>query len=69
MTYSDAEQYWIWLSAVPGMTPRRFYALLSKVGDARAVWDTPDIARTLLDDKAYLSLLSARRRRFLHQQL
>lgn len=67
MEYTLTEQYWIWLSAVPGMTPRRFYALLSKVGDARAVWDTPDIARTLLDDKAYLSLLSARAESFFYR--
>ena len=36
MEYNLMEQYWLWLSAVPGMSPRRFYALLNASGDARA---------------------------------
>lgn len=39
MEYSAMEQYWIWLSSVEGITPRRFYQLLSIYEDARAVWD------------------------------
>lgn len=41
MEYNLMEQYWLWLSAVPGMSPRRFYALLNACGDARALWDDP----------------------------
>ena len=33
------EQYWIWLSSVEGIGPKRFYALLSRYEDARNVWD------------------------------
>ena len=39
MTYTDMEQYWIWLSSVEGIGPKRFYQLLSIYEDARAVWD------------------------------
>lgn len=33
------EQYWVWLSSVEGIGPRRFYQLLTRYGDARTVWD------------------------------
>ena len=36
------EQYWIWLTSVEGIGPRRFYRLLSQYGDARGVWDNAD---------------------------
>ena len=39
MNYTAMEQYWIWLSSVEGIGPRRFYRLLALYGDARAVWD------------------------------
>lgn len=39
MDYDVMEQYWIWLSSVGGIGPKRFYALLSRYQDARAVWD------------------------------
>lgn len=39
MDISAMEQYWIWLSSVEGIGPKRFYQLLSVYGDARAVWD------------------------------
>ena len=39
MDYSAMEQYWIWLSSVEGIGPKRFYMLLSLFEDARAVWD------------------------------
>ena len=39
MEYSANEQYWIWLSSVQGIGPKRFYQLLSVYGTPRAVWD------------------------------
>ena len=39
MNLSTMEQYWVWLSSVEGIGPRRFYQLLSIYEDARAVWD------------------------------
>ncbi len=33
------EQYWVWLSSVEGIGPKRFYQLLSEFEDPRAVWD------------------------------
>ena len=39
MDLSTMEQYWVWLSSVEGIGPRRFYQLISIYEDARAVWD------------------------------
>ena len=39
MDYTVMEQYWIWLSSVDGIGPKRFYQLLSNYEDARQVWD------------------------------
>ena len=39
MDYGIMDQYWIWLSGVEGIGPKRFYQLLSIYQDARAVWD------------------------------
>ncbi len=39
MNLSPMEQYWIWLSSVEGIGPKRFYQLISIYEDARAVWD------------------------------
>ena len=39
MDYTAMEQYWIWLSSVEGIGPKRFYQLLSLYEDARSVWD------------------------------
>ena len=39
MDYTVMEQYWIWLSSVEGIGPKRFYQLLSNYEDARQVWD------------------------------
>lgn len=33
------EQYWVWLSSVEGIGPKRFYQLISIYEDARAIWD------------------------------
>ena len=39
MEYTAMDQYWIWLSSVEGIGPKRFYQLLSLYEDARQVWD------------------------------
>ena len=39
MEYTPMEQYWIWLSSVEGIGPKRFYQLLTLYEDARSVWD------------------------------
>ncbi len=39
MEYTAMEQYWVWLSSVEGIGPKRFYQLLSLYEDARGVWD------------------------------
>ena len=39
MEYTAMEQYWIWLSSVEGIGPKRFYQILSIFEDARSVWD------------------------------
>ncbi len=39
MEYTAMEQYWVWLSSVEGIGPKRFYQLLSLYEDARQVWD------------------------------
>lgn len=39
MNYAIMDQYWIWLSGIEGIGPKRFYQLLTVYGDARAVWD------------------------------
>lgn len=61
MEYSVMEQYWIWLSSVDGIGPRRFYRLLSQYGDARAVWDNAgDAEMAFLGPKTLKSLRDAR---------
>ena len=55
------EQYWIWLSSVEGIGPRRFYRLLSQYGDARGVWDNAgDDGMRFLGPKMLKSLRAAR---------
>lgn len=66
MEYNLMEQYWLWLSAVPGMSPRRFYALLNACGDARAIWDDPSCAREAVDEKLCCALQAARNERFFY---
>ena len=65
MNYTPMEQYWIWLSGVEGIGPKRFYQLLSVYEDARTVWDAlgaggiPDGMR-FLGSKALSALREAR---------
>lgn len=39
MELSAMEQYWVWLSSVEGIGPKRFYQLLATYEDPRNVWD------------------------------
>ncbi|MBR6766512.1 MAG: DNA-processing protein DprA [Clostridia bacterium] len=64
MEYTAMEQYWIWLSSVDGIGPKRFYQLMSIFEDARSVWDNlkdtdPAILR-FLGKNAMQNLRSAR---------
>lgn len=39
MDIGAMEQYWVWLSSVDGIGPKRFYQLMSVYEDPRSVWD------------------------------
>lgn len=39
MDYNIMDQYWIWLSSVEGIGPKRFYQLLTIYEDPREIWD------------------------------
>ena len=70
--YDDMAQYWIWLTSVEGIGPRRFYQLLSVYEDARTVWDAlggggyPQEMR-FLGQKALSQLRSARNEGYFHR--
>lgn len=66
MEYNLMEQYWLWLSAIPGMSPRRFYALLNACGDARALWDDPSCAEKAADEKLLAAIRAARSEHFFY---
>ncbi len=67
MEYDAMEQYWIWLSSVEGMTPKRFYPLIEYYGDARAVWDDVREAARMLPEKTAHALIAARDERTFYQ--
>jgi DNA processing protein len=68
MEYTVMEQYWIWLSAVEGIGPRRFYQLLSLFGDARDIWENiGDDRLKFLGPKILQSLRAARSERFFYE--
>ena len=59
------DQYWIWLSAVEGVGPRRFYQILSLFTDPRDVWENVrDNRLEFLGPKVLASLRKARDERF-----
>lgn len=60
------EQYWIWLSSVEHIGPKRFYQLLSLYEDARNVWDNAGRGMAFLGEKALSSLMKARTERYLY---
>ena len=59
--YDAMEQYWIWLSTIPGIGIRKFYRLLGTYEDARAVWDNVgDEGMRFLGEKTLETLKKAR---------
>ena len=66
MEYEAMEQYWVWLASVEGMTPKRFYRLLSHFEDARCVWDNVDDTRKFLPERVGKALKSARSERYFY---
>lgn len=72
MNYNIMDQYWIWLSGVEGIGPKRFYQLLTIYGDAREVWDVlgaKDMPREMrfLGASAMRSLREARSEESFHR--
>ncbi len=68
MDYGVMEQYWIWLSSVDGIGPRRFYQLLSVFRDARDVWArVGDPAMDFLPKNARDALRAARSERYFYE--
>ena len=68
MEYSAMEQYWIWLSSVEGIGPRRFYQLLSLFSDAREIWDNiRDPKLNILGAKTLSALKAARDEKYFYQ--
>lgn len=64
MEYTVMEQYWIWLSSVEGIGPRRFYQIMSLFEDARDVWENINDPRLeVLGPKTLASLRAARNER------
>lgn len=60
MQYEIKEQYRIWLASVKGITPKKYKLLIDTLGDAFAVWDNPECAKDLLDEKAFKELKKMR---------
>lgn len=68
MEYSVMEQYWIWLSSVEGIGPRRFYQLLSVYEDARDVWTRiGDAGMRFLPQNVQRALRAARNERYFYE--
>jgi DNA processing protein len=68
MELSVMEQYWIWLSSVDGIGPRRFYQLLSLYEDARDVWEKMgDPGMRFLPQNAQAALRAARSERYFYE--
>lgn len=67
------EQYWVWLSSVEGIGPKRFYHLLSLYEDARQVWDAlggllmPSDMRQAVGPVAFEKLRQARDEGYFYQ--
>ena len=65
MNLNDMEQYWIWLSSVEGIGPKRFYQMISVYEDARTVWDNVgDSEMRFLGPVVLESLRAARSERY-----
>ena len=59
MSYTQEERAWIAISQVNGMTPRRFYHLLSEAGDLAPVVEEPRAWQEAIEPKVYERLLEA----------
>ena len=68
MNLSAMEQYWVWLSSVEGIGPKRFYHLISVYEDARSVWDNIDDPemRAILGPHTLKNLRLARNERYFY---
>lgn len=53
MEYTVSARRFIELSAVPGMTPRKFYRLLAEAEDPDILWENPDEFAGIIDEKTY----------------
>lgn len=60
MEYELQDQYRIWLSSIPGITARKYHALMERMQDARLIWQDPSVAEEFLDAKAFSNLKKAR---------
>ena len=68
MNYTHMEQYWIWLSSVEGIGPKRFYQLISIYEDPRTVWDNVgDEGMKFLGRQALDCLRKARDEKYFHE--
>ena len=64
-SYDAMEQYWIWLSSVPGIGVKKFYRLIGIYEDARTVWDNVgDAGMKFLGAKTIEELRKARDERY-----
>lgn len=59
MEYTFEDRCWIWLSSVNGMTPRRFYKLLTQAEDPKSVWEEPGEYASVLDEATKSELMKA----------
>ncbi len=68
MDLSIMDQYWVWLSSVEGIGPKRFYQLISIYEDARTVWDNVgDGDMRFLGPVALKKLRAARDERYFYE--
>lgn len=61
MTYTNDQQYWIWLASVAGLGPKRFDALLEHIGPPQLIWEECDPRMEPLIGRAVFSALRAAR--------
>lgn len=59
MPYSREDIAWLTLWCLRGMTPRRFYKLLTQAGDLSEIIDSPDEFKPLFEEEMFLALKQA----------
>ena len=59
MAYSREETAWLTLWCLKGMTPRRFYNLLTQAGDLSEIIEAPDEFRPLFEEDMFRLLKQA----------